>query len=153
MIWRNIFSVREFLSFPHCVLHIVSEIYPQCGKTRYSLPCKIFSSNQLRVKFFSKKLISRNFFEKMVAVKLYYKFQHFAYKIWQFFRQIDKNSSNQHQRKMSIYFSSVASNSQKFKGEIIEGFIVKKTSWSYMSSSWTGFQFKRLCQEYLTQIS
>ena len=30
---------------------------------------KFFSSNQLRVKFFSKKLISRNFCEKMVAVK------------------------------------------------------------------------------------
>ena len=30
---------------------------------------KFVSSNQLRVKFFSKKLISRNFCEKMVAVK------------------------------------------------------------------------------------
>ena len=43
---------------------------PQCGKTRNSLPCKFFSSNQFRVKFFSKKLLSRNFCEIIVAVKL-----------------------------------------------------------------------------------
>ena len=41
----------------------------QCGKTRNSLPCKFFPSNQFIVKFFSKTLIWRNFCEKTVAVK------------------------------------------------------------------------------------
>ena len=39
-----------------------------CGKTRNSPPCKIFSPNQSRVRFFSIKLLSRNFCERMVAV-------------------------------------------------------------------------------------
>ena len=41
----------------------------QCRKTSILLPHKIFSSNQSRVKFFSKKLISRNFCNKAVAAK------------------------------------------------------------------------------------
>ena len=43
-----------------------------------------FSSNQLRVKFFSKKLISRNFCEKMVTAK----FRNFQGFFSQKFRQI-----------------------------------------------------------------
>ena len=38
-------------------------------KTRNSLKCKLFSSNQFRIKFFSKKLISRYFCQIMLAVK------------------------------------------------------------------------------------
>ena len=51
--------VREFLQFPHC----------ECGRTRSSLQCKFLSSNQFRIKCFSKKLLSRNFCEKMEVVK------------------------------------------------------------------------------------
>ena len=39
------------------------------GKTRNSLPCNFFPSNQFVVKFFSKTLIWRNFCEKTVAMK------------------------------------------------------------------------------------
>ena len=38
-------------------------------KREFHCHAKFFSSNQLRVNFFSKKLISRNFCENMVAVK------------------------------------------------------------------------------------
>ena len=43
--------------------------FTQCGKTRNSLPRNFFPSNQFIAKFFSKTLISRNFYEKTVAVK------------------------------------------------------------------------------------
>ena len=42
--------------------------FPQCGKTRNSLPRNFFPSNQFIVKFFSKTLIWRNFCEKIVAI-------------------------------------------------------------------------------------
>ena len=48
--------------------YFIKSSQTQCGKTRNSLPCKFFSSNEFRVKFFSQKLLSRNFCEKMVAV-------------------------------------------------------------------------------------
>ena len=43
----------------------------QCAKTRNSLTCRFFSSNQFRVKFFSKKLLSRNFCGKIVAINFH----------------------------------------------------------------------------------
>ena len=42
----------------------------QCGKTRNSLPCKFFPSNQFIVKFFSKTLLWRNFCEKNRGSKI-----------------------------------------------------------------------------------
>ena len=62
LISRNIFSVREnFRNFHTVMGHYVVKREIHCHAI-------FFSSNQLRVKFFSKKLISRNFCEKMVAV-------------------------------------------------------------------------------------
>ena len=58
------FRESKFFIFPHCVFHGT-----QCGKSRNSLPCKFFSSNQFIVKFFNKTSIWRNFCEKTVAVR------------------------------------------------------------------------------------
>ena len=38
----------------------------QCGKTKNALPSKLFSSNQLRVKFFSKRVSFTEFLSKKV---------------------------------------------------------------------------------------
>ena len=61
---RNRFRDRK-----NCDSPINHTTFTQCGKTRNSLTYKFFSSNQFRLKLFSKKLLSRKFCEKTVAVK------------------------------------------------------------------------------------
>ena len=56
LIWRNIFSVRVNFS-----------TFPQCGKTRNSLPVNFFYVKSIYVKFVSKTLIWRNFCEKKIS--------------------------------------------------------------------------------------
>ena len=102
--WNRIFSTYKdliYISFIWQNFSLTKKEHTQYGKTRNSLPAmpsKFFSSNQLRVKFFSKKLISRNFCEKMMAVKFrnfhtvaQFSAICFMFHCWQKFREIVNN--------------------------------------------------------------
>ena len=68
MVSRKNDDVREFFRNFHSVR--------SHWKTKKSLPCKIFSSNHFTVKFFNKKLVSRNFCKRMLAVNKILAFPH-----------------------------------------------------------------------------
>ena len=80
------FFTMCFVNTPQCVVHSVEKREIHCH-------ANIFSWKQFRVKFFSEKSLSRNFCEKMVAVKFcnlhtVWYLQKFTFKLfWQKFRE------------------------------------------------------------------
>ena len=67
-IWQ-FYDLEKIVFFQWERISRFSTLWTSVEKRDIHCHAKFFSSNQLRVKFFSKKLISRNFCEKMVAVK------------------------------------------------------------------------------------
>ena len=64
LIWRNYFSLREFLVFPHCALHSHTVEF-----TKFLYHLKLFSWNHLYSKLFTKEIVFTKIFQKVVILK------------------------------------------------------------------------------------